>query len=93
MGKIKLFIDMRQRTSVPRSEISRAWDEVLAMPDSEFDFENPEIGLVTKREVPRKKPIKKTSVKKKSATKKSAERSGSKSTAAKKSKLKKSSKR
>ena len=79
---------MRRRLSVPRSVISRAWDEVLAMPDSEFDFENPKIVMVTKKEIPRK-----TAIKKKSATKKTVKKTSSKSTAAKKSKLKKSAKR
>jgi len=91
-GKSKIN-NRKEKDIDPRSVIRRAWDEVLAMPDSEFDFENPKIVMVTKREVPRKKPIKKTSVKKKSATKKPAKKSESKSTAAKKTKLKKSSKR
>ena len=53
MGKITLKRS-RARLSVPSRVIKRAVQEVLKMPDSEFDFENPEIVIVTKR-VPRKK--------------------------------------
>lgn len=77
MGKVKLLIG-RRKLSIPRSVISRVWDEILSMPDSEFDLETPRTVIVKNR------PPKKIELPKKIK---------SKQTAAKKSKPKKSTRR
>lgn len=64
----------RRPLSVPARVIKRAVHEVYHMPDSEFDFENPEPVIVTRRMPTKKKAVKKavskTTISKKAATKK-----------------------